>query len=175
MRVDGQKSRSKEFQTGTRERLKGRIRNRLSPKEIIVLRTKRSSRSASKTPFLIIPPPWSACAFSTDGRLQPTDNLISSVILTPRGGTKSGFLALVFPDQGCCREKTGTGDQDHRLDALTNTFSKGGMNHLILDYELPVRLIAFSAILAGMALWEGLSPRRPRAASRWTRWINNSA
>jgi len=44
---------------------------------------------------------------------------------------------------------------------------------LILDYELPVRLIAFSAILAGMALWEGLSPRRPRAASRWTRWINN--
>jgi sterol desaturase/sphingolipid hydroxylase (fatty acid hydroxylase superfamily) len=47
------------------------------------------------------------------------------------------------------------------------------MNHLILDYELALRLIPFSAILAGMALWEGLSPRRPLVAPKWTRWINN--
>ena len=47
------------------------------------------------------------------------------------------------------------------------------MNHLILDYELPLRLIPFFAILVVMALWEGLSPRRPRAASRSTRWMNN--
>lgn len=47
------------------------------------------------------------------------------------------------------------------------------MNHLILDYELPVRLIAFSAILVAMALWEGLLPRRTRVVLRRTRWINN--
>jgi sterol desaturase/sphingolipid hydroxylase (fatty acid hydroxylase superfamily) len=47
------------------------------------------------------------------------------------------------------------------------------MNYLILDYELPLRLTPFVAVLVVMALWEGLSPRRPLAASRWTRWINN--
>jgi sterol desaturase/sphingolipid hydroxylase (fatty acid hydroxylase superfamily) len=47
------------------------------------------------------------------------------------------------------------------------------MNYLILDYELPVRLVVFFAVLVGMALWETLSPRRPRVVSRPIRWTNN--
>ncbi|HVN95052.1 MAG TPA: sterol desaturase family protein [Syntrophorhabdaceae bacterium] len=47
------------------------------------------------------------------------------------------------------------------------------MNHLILDYELPLRLVPFAGILVGMALWESLSPRRPTFTPKWTRWIRN--
>lgn len=47
------------------------------------------------------------------------------------------------------------------------------MNYLILDYELPLRLVAFFAIFAGMAAWEAVSPRRPRITSRKVRWTNN--
>lgn len=47
------------------------------------------------------------------------------------------------------------------------------MNHLIIDYELPVRLILFTAVFVGMAVWEGLSPRRALVTSKSARWINN--
>lgn len=39
--------------------------------------------------------------------------------------------------------------------------------------EATIRLGAFLGVLAAMALWEALAPRRPRELSRWVRWSNN--
>ena len=46
-------------------------------------------------------------------------------------------------------------------------------NDWILGNEAPIRLGFFFGILAVMALWELLSPRRILAASKSLRWINN--
>ena len=47
------------------------------------------------------------------------------------------------------------------------------MPDIILQYEPWLRLGAFAAVLAGMASWEALAPRRQRAVSRWARWPSN--
>ena len=47
------------------------------------------------------------------------------------------------------------------------------MNYLTPSYEMPLRLAAFFAVLAAMAAWEGLSPRRPRLTPRRIRWTSN--
>ncbi len=49
------------------------------------------------------------------------------------------------------------------------------MASFILAHEPAIRLTAFFAILAAMAGWEALLPRRPRLVSRWTRWPSNLA
>ena len=43
----------------------------------------------------------------------------------------------------------------------------------LLNHELPVRLGAFLAVLALMATWEALAPRRALAVSRARRWASN--
>jgi len=45
----------------------------------------------------------------------------------------------------------------------------------LLASEPLVRLASFAAVLAGMALWEGLAPRRERALTRAARWPHNLA
>ncbi len=47
------------------------------------------------------------------------------------------------------------------------------MLDLIQAHEAAVRLGAFAAVLAAMAAWEALAPRRRRQHSRWTRWPSN--
>jgi sterol desaturase/sphingolipid hydroxylase (fatty acid hydroxylase superfamily) len=47
------------------------------------------------------------------------------------------------------------------------------MSVYILDHELAIRLSAFLAIFAIMALWEIASPRRERHISRLQRWSGN--
>ncbi len=49
------------------------------------------------------------------------------------------------------------------------------MTELILSHEPAVRLGAFVAVLALMALWEAARPRRPRSLPRRLRWSNNLA
>jgi sterol desaturase/sphingolipid hydroxylase (fatty acid hydroxylase superfamily) len=39
--------------------------------------------------------------------------------------------------------------------------------------EIAIRLTAFAAILAALALWEVLAPRRALMAGRWRRWPSN--
>lgn len=46
------------------------------------------------------------------------------------------------------------------------------LNHLILHEPL-IRLLTFGAVLALMAVWEFLAPRRPTSHSRGVRWANN--
>lgn len=45
----------------------------------------------------------------------------------------------------------------------------------LLHHEPAIRLGAFGAVLATMALWEAARPRRPRHQPRWLRWSNNLA
>ena len=45
----------------------------------------------------------------------------------------------------------------------------------VLSHEPIIRLAAFAGILAGMAAWEVLAPRRDLHASRLRRWPNNLA
>ena len=49
------------------------------------------------------------------------------------------------------------------------------MEPVILAHEPVLRLAAFAAVLAVMALWEVLAPRRPRTLSRRRRWPANLA
>jgi sterol desaturase/sphingolipid hydroxylase (fatty acid hydroxylase superfamily) len=49
------------------------------------------------------------------------------------------------------------------------------MQALVLAHEPALRLAAFAAVLAAMALWEVLAPRRPRTLSRGRRWPANLA
>ena len=48
-----------------------------------------------------------------------------------------------------------------------------GMEALILENEPIIRLGAFVAVFATMALWEVAAPRREATFSRWKRWPNN--
>ncbi len=50
-----------------------------------------------------------------------------------------------------------------------------GWNDLILDNEVPIRLGFFFGILAIMAAWEVVTPRRALTVSKVTRWVNNLA
>ncbi len=43
----------------------------------------------------------------------------------------------------------------------------------MIAHEAAIRLIAFGAVLASVALWESLAPRRERAFARRLRWPNN--
>jgi len=43
----------------------------------------------------------------------------------------------------------------------------------LLAYEPPIRLGAFASVLAAMALWELLAPRRRQAVGRLQRWPSN--
>jgi len=47
------------------------------------------------------------------------------------------------------------------------------MPSLLLEHEPTVRLTFFLGVLAAMAGWEVLAPRRHRFVSRWTRWPSN--
>lgn len=47
------------------------------------------------------------------------------------------------------------------------------MSHWIVAHEQPVRLIFFFGILAVMAVWEALAPRRGLTVSKPVRWVNN--
>jgi sterol desaturase/sphingolipid hydroxylase (fatty acid hydroxylase superfamily) len=47
------------------------------------------------------------------------------------------------------------------------------MRNLILTHEAVIRLGFFVGILAVMALWEGVAPRRPSRLGRWARWPSN--
>jgi sterol desaturase/sphingolipid hydroxylase (fatty acid hydroxylase superfamily)/rhodanese-related sulfurtransferase len=47
------------------------------------------------------------------------------------------------------------------------------MANFLLAHEPAIRLAFFGGMLAGMAAWETLAPRRRRAMSRWTRWPSN--
>ena len=47
------------------------------------------------------------------------------------------------------------------------------MRDALFDYELYVRLAAFSGVFAVMAVWELVAPRRSQAIGRWWRWPNN--
>jgi sterol desaturase/sphingolipid hydroxylase (fatty acid hydroxylase superfamily) len=49
------------------------------------------------------------------------------------------------------------------------------MEQLILDHEIAIRLGFFGGVLAGMALWETLAPRRTRRFLRRVRWPANLA
>ena len=49
------------------------------------------------------------------------------------------------------------------------------MEAFVLSHEPAVRLAAFGAVLALMALWEGLAPRRARPVARKARWPANLA
>jgi sterol desaturase/sphingolipid hydroxylase (fatty acid hydroxylase superfamily) len=48
-----------------------------------------------------------------------------------------------------------------------------GLAEILLTYEHAIRLSAFAAIFAAMALWEALAPRRIRAIGRLRRWPGN--
>lgn len=43
----------------------------------------------------------------------------------------------------------------------------------VIDHEVPIRLGFFFGILAAMALWEVLTPRRPLTAPKGVRWFTN--
>ncbi|MBI1778355.1 MAG: sterol desaturase family protein [Proteobacteria bacterium] len=47
------------------------------------------------------------------------------------------------------------------------------MSNLILAHESTIRLAFFGGMLAAMAAWEVLAPRRQRVVSRWVRWPSN--
>jgi sterol desaturase/sphingolipid hydroxylase (fatty acid hydroxylase superfamily) len=47
------------------------------------------------------------------------------------------------------------------------------MRELILGHEPAIRVGFFFGILAVMALWEALAPRRPAPLGRWARWPSN--
>ncbi len=47
------------------------------------------------------------------------------------------------------------------------------MSEPVIDNELFVRLGIFFGVLAAVALWEALAPRRARLVSRWVRWPGN--
>lgn len=47
------------------------------------------------------------------------------------------------------------------------------VSNIILGNEISLRLGAFVGVLAVMALWEHVAPRRPLSASRWQRWSSN--
>ena len=47
------------------------------------------------------------------------------------------------------------------------------MRDLILSHEPAIRLSFFLGVLAFMALWEALAPRRPAPLGRWARWPSN--
>ena len=49
------------------------------------------------------------------------------------------------------------------------------MRELLLAYEPHIRLAAFAGILAIMAAWEALTPRRHQLIGRGVRWPNNIA
>jgi len=49
------------------------------------------------------------------------------------------------------------------------------MTDTILSNETAIRLGFFLGVLALVALWEAVLPRRQRAVSRWVRWPNNLA
>ncbi|HEX7968054.1 MAG TPA: sterol desaturase family protein, partial [Stellaceae bacterium] len=47
------------------------------------------------------------------------------------------------------------------------------MSNFVLAHEPTIRLSLFGGMLAAMAAWEALAPRRRRAVSRWMRWPSN--
>ena len=47
------------------------------------------------------------------------------------------------------------------------------MSNFILAHEPTIRLTFFLGLLATMATWEAMAPRRPRLVSRWLRWPSN--
>jgi sterol desaturase/sphingolipid hydroxylase (fatty acid hydroxylase superfamily) len=47
------------------------------------------------------------------------------------------------------------------------------MSSFILAHEPTIRLTFFAGMLAAMAVWEALAPRRRRLVSRWARWPSN--
>ena len=47
------------------------------------------------------------------------------------------------------------------------------MSNFILAHEPTIRLTFFLGLLATMAAWEAIAPRRPRLVSRWARWPSN--
>jgi sterol desaturase/sphingolipid hydroxylase (fatty acid hydroxylase superfamily) len=49
------------------------------------------------------------------------------------------------------------------------------MPSFLLAHEPYIRLSLFASVLAGMAIWEALKPRRGRLVSRWARWPSNLA
>lgn len=49
------------------------------------------------------------------------------------------------------------------------------MANFIMTHEPAIRLAAFAGVLAAVALWEALRPKRPRLFSRWRRWPSNLA
>ncbi|PKQ07531.1 MAG: sterol desaturase [Alphaproteobacteria bacterium HGW-Alphaproteobacteria-11] len=49
------------------------------------------------------------------------------------------------------------------------------MTEFLSNHEPQLRLAAFAAVLAAMALWELAAPRRPQALTRWRRWPTNIA
>ena len=49
------------------------------------------------------------------------------------------------------------------------------MRDLILIHESAIRLSFFVGVLAVMAAWEALAPRRPASLGRWARWPSNLA
>ncbi len=51
--------------------------------------------------------------------------------------------------------------------------SGGEILSAMIEHEAAVRLIAFGAVLAAVALWESRAPRRARAFARSVRWPNN--
>lgn len=48
-------------------------------------------------------------------------------------------------------------------------------NEFALAYEPAIRLAAFAAVFALMAVWEIVAPRRGRSLPRWVRWPHNLA
>lgn len=50
---------------------------------------------------------------------------------------------------------------------------RAAVSDLVLGNEISLRLGAFLGVLAVMALWEHVAPRRPLSASRWQRWSSN--
>jgi sterol desaturase/sphingolipid hydroxylase (fatty acid hydroxylase superfamily) len=55
------------------------------------------------------------------------------------------------------------------------TLSWSTMTSFILDHEIIIRLGFFGGVLAIMAVWEALAPRRARSLSRLKRWPGNLA
>ena len=47
------------------------------------------------------------------------------------------------------------------------------MNYYVLDRELPIRLLFFVSIFAGMAIWEYVAPKRSNLTSKSARWFRN--
>src|SRR5262245_25745851 len=56
---------------------------------------------------------------------------------------------------------------------MMRVFSQGHAVDLTLSSEPMLRLTAFLGILAAMALWEIVAPRRPQTIGRTWRWPNN--